>query len=354
VDEKIGVGEDGEGGEDGEDGEGGEDRDVNLKRKSQESGIKNPKKNLKPKTQMHFTNLQNAELEELLTIARSLCWDAADIALSYYYEDSRQGGRLDLQIQHQADGPVTTADVAVSDYLLNNLQRVLGSNEFGYLSEETYKLLRSPHPIQKPWVWIIDPVDGTRSFIDREGEFAIHVALVRQKRPVLAVMACPIAGRLYYAILGKGAWVETRARVAIPIQVSLRNYLPDLVMLTSRGYRNQRLDTLLQQFPCPNQRHIGSIGCKIAAILEHKADVYMALSGKTAPKDWDYAAPELILTEAGGQFTHFDGSPLLYNTGDISQWGGILGSNGSCHRELCTQAEQLLAEIDHRIDPSAH
>jgi 3'(2'), 5'-bisphosphate nucleotidase len=286
------------------------------------------------------------ELAELLAIARPLCWEAVDILLSYYYEDSRRGGRLDLEIQHQVDGPVTAADRAVSDYLLDNLQQRLGDREFGYLCEETYKVLRSPTPVQKPWVWIIDPVDGTRSFIEREGEFAIHVALVQQGRPVLTVMACPTAGRLYYATLHGGAWVETRARVATPIRVSLRNHLPDLVVLSSRGHRNQRLDALLQRFPCSNQRHVGSIGCKVAAILEHRADVYIALSGKTAPKDWDYAAPELILTEAGGQFTHFDGSPLIYNSDDINQWGGILGSNGICHRELCACAERILAEID--------
>jgi 3'(2'), 5'-bisphosphate nucleotidase len=103
---------------------------------------------------------------------------------------------------------------------------------------------------------------------------------------------------------------------------------------------------LLQQLPYKNQKHIGSIGCKIAAIVEHHADVYISLSGKSAPKDWDLAAPELILTEAGGEFTHFDGTPLMYNQPDVSQWGGLLASNGQCHAQLCKEAERILATLD--------
>jgi 3'(2'), 5'-bisphosphate nucleotidase len=90
---------------------------------------------------------------------------------------------------------------------------------------------------------------------------------------------------------------------------------------------------------------VGSVGCKIATILEQQADIYISLSGKSAPKDWDIAAPELILTEAGGQFTHFDGSLLQYNTGDINQWGGLLASNGEHHQALCQTAANLLAQF---------
>ncbi|MHC5832004.1 MAG: inositol monophosphatase family protein, partial [Nostoc sp.] len=91
----------------------------------------------------------------------------------------------------------------------------------------------------------------------------------------------------------------------------------------------------------------GSVGCKIATIVEQQADIYISLSGKSAPKDWDIAAPELILTEAGGKFTHFDGTPLHYNTGDINQWGGLLASNAEYHEVLCEEAERILAQFDH-------
>ena len=122
--------------------------------------------------------------------------------------------------------------------------------------------------------------------------------------------------------------------------------MADLSIVTSRSHRGDRFNQLLQKLPCQNQISVGSIGCKIATIVEQKADVYIALSGKSAPKDWDLAAPELILTEAGGRFTRFDGSTLQYNRGDVSQWGGLLASNGCCHGAICREAEEILAGID--------
>ncbi|MEL7243671.1 MAG: inositol monophosphatase family protein, partial [Cyanobacteria bacterium J06573_2] len=111
-------------------------------------------------------------------------------------------------------------------------------------------------------------------------------------------------------------------------------------------HRNQKLNYLLEKLSVKNQKSVGSVGGKIAAIIEQQADIYISLSGKSAPKDWDIAAPELILTEAGGKFTYFDGTALQYNTGDISQWGGLLASNGKCHEKLCEQAESILKEYD--------
>ena len=80
--------------------------------------------------------------------------------------------------------------------------------------------------------------------------------------------------------------------------------------------------------------------------MEKTSDIYISLSGKSAAKDWDFAAPELILTEAGGKFTHENGDPLIYNRGDVRQWGCLIASNGHCHQALCEQATQLLAKID--------
>lgn len=286
------------------------------------------------------------KLEEISEISRSIAWGAADILQSYYRPDANTPN---LDIQEQKDGPVTAADIAVNSYILDELQSILGHTEFGYLSEETYKAYLETNgkiPLPQSWVWIIDPLDGTRDFIDRTGEFAVHIALVYQGRPVLAVVAWPEQRNIYYAMKDAGAFMESRDGSAIKLQVSTCNTIADLSIVTSRSHRGDRFNQLLQKLPCQNQLAVGSIGCKIATIVEQKADVYIALSGKSAPKDWDLAAPELILTEAGGKFTRFDGSALLYNRGDVSQWGGLLASNGCCHDALCREAESILAGID--------
>ncbi|MGI8501265.1 MAG: 3'(2'),5'-bisphosphate nucleotidase CysQ family protein [Hassallia sp.] len=278
------------------------------------------------------------DIQEILAIACSVAWGAADILQSYYHGTAKD---FDLEVQYKQNEPVTVADVAVSQYILEKLQASLGDEDFGYISEETYKVQAA---LTQELVWIIDPLDGTRDFIQKTGEYAVHIALVKEKRPILAVVAVPEAEKLYYAIKGGGAFVETRQRQSQKIQVSSRQNIQDLTVVVSRSHRNERLDYLLQKLPFANQKAVGSVGCKIATIVEQNADVYISLSGKSAPKDWDIAAPELILTEAGGKYTHFDGTPLQYNTGDINQWGGLLASNGQIHEELCQQAEAILAE----------
>lgn len=287
-------------------------------------------------------------VEELLAVARWLGWGASQILRSYYRgEPYADGSVRHLEIQHQQDGPVTAADLAVNQYVLGNLNSIFGS-EFGYLSEESYKVNRLPEPLPQDWVWILDPLDGTRDFIDRTGEYAFHLALVHAGRTVLAVVACPELEKLYYAVQGRGAFVETPDGVRKRLYVSTIDRLSQLTVVASRSHRNDRFNRLLQQLSCQNQLSVGSVGGKIAALVDQRADVYISLSGKSAPKDWDMAAPELILTEAGGAFTRVDGSPLIYNTGDVSQWGCLVASNGICHANLCSEIMKILAEIDRK------
>jgi len=280
-------------------------------------------------------------LEEIVAIAQTIGWGASDILRSYYRGEANTGS---LNIQDKADGPVTAADIAVNQYILEKLQASFGMQNFGYLSEETY--IQGAEPVSHPWVWVIDPLDGTRDFIDKTGEYAIHIALIHEGRPVLAVVAWPEAEKLYSAIKGGGTFVETRDGTTKPLQVSQHNTLEDLSLVASRTHRDKRFNRLLQQLPFKEQHYVGSVGCKIATVVEQKADVYISLSGKSAPKDWDMAAPELILTEAGGQFTHVDGTPLKYNQGDVNQWGCLIASNGYCHDTLCAKAQKVLAELD--------
>jgi 3'(2'), 5'-bisphosphate nucleotidase len=278
-------------------------------------------------------------LLSILELIRPIGWRASDILRSYY----RGNKQDDLNVEYKDEkgkDPVTAADLAVNNYILQKLKNELGSEEFGYISEETY---RNQDGINNSeWVWIIDPLDGTKDFINKTGEYAIHIALVRNKSPELALVAIPEAEKLYYAIKGGGTFVETLDGNRKSVRVSQRDNPQELTLVASRNHRNERLNYLLEKLTFQNQKSVGSVGGKIVAIIEQQADIYISLSGKSAPKDWDMAAPELILTEAGGKFTHFDGTPLQYNTGDISQWGGLLASNGKCHEMLCQQAEMIL------------
>jgi len=287
-------------------------------------------------------------LEAASAIARQIGWGAADILQSFYTGiDASQ-----LNIRDKRGEPVTAADIAVNNYIVEKLQENFGSEDIGYLTEETYKPpvgTTKSDALPQSWVWIIDPLDGTRDFIERTGEFSVHIALTYQGSPVLTVVTYPEVQKSYWAIKGGGSFVETRDGKSQKLQVSERDRWQDLSLVVSRTHRDERFNLLLQKLPAQNKLYVGSVGCKIAAIVEQQADIYISLSGKSAAKDWDMAAPELILTEAGGQFTYLDGTPLKYNRGDVHQWGCLIASNGICHSALLAEVKKILDEIDGKV-----
>jgi 3'(2'), 5'-bisphosphate nucleotidase len=281
-----------------------------------------------------------AELAEILKIARSVAWGAADILSSFYHKNTS-----DLDIENKKDGPVTEADLAANHYILTTLQEKLGTEEFGYLSEETFDVKKA-EAIAKDWVWIIDPLDGTRDFIDKTGEYGMHIALAYQGRPVIGIVAIPEVGKVYFASKDNGTFVETKDGKITPMKVSDRQQIEDLYLIVSRSHRDDRFKALIDRLPFAGKKYMGGVGGKISTLLEQESDVYLSLSGKSAAKDWDFAAPELILTEAGGKFSYLNGESVYYNQGDVKRWGCIVATNGKCHEALCEKATAILDEID--------
>ncbi len=280
------------------------------------------------------------ELAEILKIARSVAWGAADILSSFYNQDTS-----DLDVQNKKDGPVTEADLAANHYILDRLRGELGTEEFGYLSEETFDVKKA-EPVAKDLVWIIDPLDGTRDFIDKTGEYGMHIALAEKGRPIIGIVAIPEAGKVYFASKDNGTFVETKEGTVTPMTVSDRDRLEDLYLIVSRSHRDERFQKLIDRLPFKGKKYMGGVGGKISTLLEQESDVYISLSGKSAAKDWDFAAPELILTEAGGKFSYVNGESVFYNQGDVKKWGCIVATNGHCHEELCQKSAQIIDEID--------
>ena len=264
-------------------------------------------------------------LSELYQLACTTAQGAADILLEH---------RSHFEISGDTESPVTSADLAANDHILSNLQDHLGTDDYGYLSEETFKN-QNPEDRRKDWVWIIDPLDGTKDYIQNTGDYAVQIALAYQGRPVIAAVACPAQGRFYSALIENGTWVEDNARNRRRARVSTRSNRSEMTIVTSRNHRGKKLEEFINILKISTKKKMGSIGCKVSAIVEQDADLYLSISGETAPKDWDFAAPELILTEAGGKLTYFDGGLILYNRENVNQWKEIIASNGTCHEEIC-------------------
>jgi 3'(2'), 5'-bisphosphate nucleotidase len=273
----------------------------------------------------------------LSDLAKAIGWGAADILLKAQETKFDIGG--------DQESPVTSADLAANDYILDRLQQSLDGS-FAYLSEETFKTQDPADRLHSSWVWIIDPLDGTKDYIQKTGEYAVQIALAYQGRPVVAVVVCPGQGKLYSAVQGQGTWVTEKSGAVYPAKVSRKSNLSDMILVTSRNHLGEKLKDLAEKLNLASQKGIGSVGCKVAAIVDRSADLYISISGKTAPKDWDFAAPDLILTEAGGQFTYINGGLISYNRDDVNQWDAVLATNGICHDSICYTAQTILEHRD--------
>lgn len=292
--------------------------------------------------------------EPLLAELRRLAWGAADILRAYARgEVPPYGFPPALSVDHGGEGPISAADLAVNRWLLDGLEQAFPAAGWTLLSEETAAEVLVPgQPLDAEWLWILDPLDGTKDFLQGTGEYAVHLALVHGQRPVLGVVLLPEPEELWFGLLGAGgagtgpgeAWRENRAGERFAPALSSRD--GDLVLVASRNHRDERLEQLLADLRPARSLAIGSVGGKVATILRGEADLYISLSGRSAPKDWDMAAPEAVLRAAGGGFDHADGRPLLYNTGDVRQAGCLIASNGPAHAEICRRSAEAMATID--------
>ncbi len=291
---------------------------------------------------------KGVDLEALLTKLRFLSWGASAILRAYARGQKPPYGFPEaLDIQNGGEGPVSAADLAVNKWLIDGLQENFPDANWTLLSEETAKeQLKEGEPIAAEWLWILDPLDGTKDFLQGTGQYAVHLGLVHNNQPILGVVLLPELEELWLGVVGVGAWCEDIKGNRSSVMFSQRRKLRDLIIVSSRNHRDLRLEKLIEKLDLGGTKSIGSVGCKIATILRGEADLYLSLSGKSAPKDWDMAAPEIVLLAAGGKFTHADGTELKYNTGSFEQRGCLIASHGLNHKELCNKAQKSLDLID--------
>lgn len=204
--------------------------------------------------------------------------------------------------------PLTEADMAAHNAILAGLD--LLTPDIPVLSEESADIAFA---IRRQWptYWLIDPLDGTREFIKRNGEFTVNIALIHQQRPVLGVIHVPVSGVDYFARAGAGAFKQRPGEASQRIQVAPDCRTPPLIA-GSRSHQSTALKAFLSRL---GEYHILSMGSSLKSCLvaEGKADLYVRL-GLTS--EWDTAAAQCIVEEAGGRVTDTHMQDLRYNTKD--------------------------------------
>ena len=215
--------------------------------------------------------------------------------------------RADLGIETKDDqSPLTAADRAAHTTIAAGLAGLapgipLWSEESAGITWETRR--------GWPEFWLVDPLDGTREFIKRNGEFTVNIALVREHVPVLGVVHAPVLDRDYWGLVGNGAFRADAGNTGRPIRV--RAPAPPAVRVAgSRSHRDPHLDSIVARLGEHSFVSMGS-SLKFCLVAEGEADFYPRL-GPTS--EWDTAAAQAVLEAAGGAVLDLNGQPLRYNT----------------------------------------
>lgn len=242
--------------------------------------------------------MQGADLKSLAPAVAEIARRAGEAILTVYGDEFDVARKAD-------DSPVTEADLASHDVVVEALAELTPG--VPVLSEEDADI---PFETRSGWreYWLVDPLDGTKEFVSRNGEFTVNIAFVSDHAPVLGVVQVPVSGACYCGVVGHGATLQEGGRPPRAIQVRIPHADP-IVVVGSRSHANPRLEEHLEGLGEYELVTMGS-SLKCCLVAEGKADFYPRL-GHTF--EWDTAAAHAVVAAAGGRLLKLDGSPLEYN-----------------------------------------
>ncbi len=252
--------------------------------------------------------------EDMINPIVALASDAGDRILEVY--------ATDFNVQSKADeSPLTQADLASNRTIVSGLQTL--TPDIPIISEEDGL---PSFGVRSQWsrYWLIDPLDGTKEFVNRNGEFTVNIALIENHRPVFGVVHVPVQSKTYVGCEGHGAELHDSDGSTRSIHVSGSASTPVRVV-GSRSHRSASLDAYLANLGDHALVPMGS-SLKFCVIAEGGADVYPRL-GLTS--EWDTAAAQAVVEQAGGSVVELDGKPLSYNAKEniLNPWFLVIGAS---------------------------
>ncbi len=275
-------------------------------------------------------------LETELRITVDLAREAGKAIMKIYHEG--------FEVEEKFHGdhysePVTIADRTSSRIIVSGLAKSFPGDAI--LSEEEPDDIS--HRMSKSRVWITDPLDGTRGFIEKAADFAVQIALTENGVPILGVVFQPLKDILYFAVKGEGAFLIENKGDSKRLQVSDLTDFSKMTLAVSRSHRSKNMTKLVDHFGFGNEYAHGSVGLKVGFLTRQIADVYIHLSPHT--KFWDSAGPQIILEEAGGRLTDIFGEEIKYDIEDVRNHNGIFASNGFSHEKSVAHLKPILSEL---------
>jgi 3'(2'), 5'-bisphosphate nucleotidase len=256
-------------------------------------------------------------------------------------ELAREAGRILMEVYAKdfsvaykdRNDPVTEADQLVNAYLVGELRKRFPSD--GVVAEESQD---QSDALAKSRCWFVDPLDGTKEFIAKNGEFSVMLGLSLDGRSVLGVVYQPETDKLYRGVVGEGAALEQGGRTRA-LRVSDKRDTHTLKLVASRSHRPASIEQIMQKLGARDEMPSGSVGVKVGLIAEQIADLYVHISDKSSL--WDACGPEAILHAAGGRFVHVDGESIEYRSADMRNAKGILAVNQAAYDSVLAVVREV-------------
>ena len=284
------------------------------------------------------------DINNLIDDLRVFSWEASDILLHYSKILKNPNYLKEIIKTKKGLDPVTVADLEVNDLIIKRIKKNYKEVDWNILSEENVKIEINNFVASSEWIWILDPLDGTKDFIQGTVNYAMHLALNYEKTPLIGLVLIPERGELWLTD-SKDTWCEKKDGSLKKASFQNQKSLREMTIVTSKNHRNESLNNLINKVGFRKVNVMGSVGCKIASIIRGESDIYISLSlpGKSFPRDWDFAAPEAILRAAGGAITNVDNEELSYGKESYKQDGIIIASNNKKnHRSVCKQVKEIV------------
>jgi 3'(2'), 5'-bisphosphate nucleotidase len=258
------------------------------------------------------------ELDEVLRIARVA---AARVSAIY-------ATPFTVELKGPND-PVTRADREANEIICEALAASFPGD--GIIAEESVPSSEAEiaSRVARERVWFVDPLDGTREFADRNGEFAVMIGLAVRGRAALGVVLMPVTGEALAGRVGAECFCEDAAGARRPMRVRDVSDPRDATMVVSRSHRPAIIAPLVERLGIRSVVPCGSVGVKVSRIVFGEADLYV--HGGAGAKRWDTCGPEAVLVAAGGRFTDLAGEAIDYSSVDLKVRTGIVATNGALH-----------------------
>jgi 3'(2'), 5'-bisphosphate nucleotidase len=290
------------------------------------------------------------DIYNLIDDLRNFSWEASETMLYYSRKINNLAEKKKIVRTKVNEDPVTLADLKVNELIIKRINEKFNNFSWDILSEENVKFSSKslkPTP-EKDWLWVLDPLDGTKDFIQGTGNYAMHLALNFRRKPLIGVVLIPEKNELFITD-GKKVWFEKSDGSPEKIHIPENKKLFQMTLVASKNHRNHILESLIQKIKFKKVITMGSVGCKIASILRGESDIYISISlpGQGCPKDWDFAAPEAVLRAAGGAITNLNNQDLVYGKKNFEQGGIIIASNNATtHESICKRIKEIILEFD--------